>query len=114
MPEGIGYSPLNKLSAAQRRRRVGLRLDDLDLESMIAEPDATMVPSDMRTEGAKQHDAQLAQIESEVRRAQFPTAQSMIPGKQMFGQTSKESGDIARSMLPYFGGAEDAQAIEQL
>ncbi len=113
MPEGIGYSPLNKLSAAQRRRRVGLRLDDLDLESMIAEPDATMVPSDMRTEGAKQHDAQLAQIESEVRRAQFPTAQSMIPGKQMFGQTSKESGDIARSMLPYFGGAEDAQAIAQ-
>lgn len=88
-------------------------MDDLDLESMIAEPDATMVPSDMRTEGAKQHDAQLAQIESEVRRAQFPTAQSMIPGKQMFGQTSKESGDIARSMLPYFGGAEDAQAIAQ-
>ena len=113
MPEGIGYSPLNKLSAAQRRRRVGLRLDDLDLESMVAEPDATMVPSDMRTEGAKQHDAQLAQIESERRRAQFPTAQSMIPGKQMFGQTSKESGDIARSMLPYFGGAEDAQAIAQ-
>jgi hypothetical protein len=114
-PQGLPIGPrLN-----EQRQFTNPELAARDTPSFqVAQPDQTFMPTDDRTPALIQQEAQQAEAdrvrqekEARMRKAQFPTAVSMLPDYTGYGQTSKETADVARSMLPYFGGAEDIKNI---